>query len=438
MFLDVDNIKHCVLCGKPLIGADLSSEHIIHNAIGGNLEDTGIYCKECNGKFGTNEDKAFTSIFAPFVDRLDVRRTRKTKGTSYTGVMYDRAGNQYRVRWKDKKTVEIKKEDGTYIGRSIPKGLEIQSSLYDFNLDNAAFRAGLSKIAFNYAVHCGLDASDMDRLIEDAKDGTKKLIEKPVVFPFVPMTPFDAIMEANESEKLFHALRLFNSGNYLFVYIELFSTFQYYVLISEHCGKDIDKSYCNYIEEREFESDEDLLKDLTPFDYRDAHSIMTQYGISMDAVRLEVDKVCEKNPNLERVAVLHDIIGRHALKVLRKRESYKCEYQTVVNNLYDSIDFVEILKSIMDVGDGEYELNGKDREEAVENSSEFMKAFQFYTDYEKDCVDAQKYKRYMPDGKSYPEAVYRMLLKSEDIKAYTFNKFRILDTKAKEQNNITN
>ncbi len=432
---DKDIEKCCVLCGKPLVGADLSSEHVIHNAIGGIFEDTGIYCKECNIYFGTNEDKAFTAMFAPFVDSLGIKRTRKTKGTSYTGVMYDREGNQYRVRWKDKKTVEIKKEDGTYVGKTIPNDVKITSSSYDFNLDNEAFKRGLTKIAFNYAVHCGLEASDMERLIEDADDGKKKLVDKPLIFPFVPMSPFDAIMEASGPDKIFHALRLFNTGNHLFVYIELFSTFQYYVLVSEKCRKGIDKSYCNYIEERELENNEELLKGLTPSDYKDAQIIMTQYGISTDAVKNEVDEICNKEPDKERITVMLDTIGRYALREFRKRESYKCEYESVVNNLYYSIGFKEMLKSIMSVGSSNSELSDEERQEAIENSSEFMSAFQFYTIYEKDCVDIRKYKRYLPDGSDYPEAIYRMLLNDEDIRAFTFSKFSMLDRRMNVEHN---
>lgn len=47
-------MKVCVICGKLLEGENKSREHIIHNALGGILEDDTIYCKECNGMYGSN------------------------------------------------------------------------------------------------------------------------------------------------------------------------------------------------------------------------------------------------------------------------------------------------------------------------------------------------------------------------------------------------
>lgn len=63
-----------------------SEEHIIHNAIGGILKSDSIYCKKCNSKYGSDLDKAFTEIFAPIIDGLDMNFDRKTGKTSYKGL----------------------------------------------------------------------------------------------------------------------------------------------------------------------------------------------------------------------------------------------------------------------------------------------------------------------------------------------------------------
>ena len=76
------------MCGKLLTDENSSLEHIIHNAIGGTLTDKNIYCKKCNNEYGSKEDKAFTDIFATLMDRLDIRRARKSKGSPYTGIMF--------------------------------------------------------------------------------------------------------------------------------------------------------------------------------------------------------------------------------------------------------------------------------------------------------------------------------------------------------------
>ncbi len=422
--MDVAIVKRCVICGKPLMGGDSSSEHIIPNAIGGILKDSGIYCKTCNSKFGSEQDKEFTSMFALFMDQLDIRKERETKGTSYSGIMFDTKGNQYHVKWKDNHTVEIKRQDGKYVGRNLPKDIKILNTVYYYNFNNESFKSGLSKIAFNYAVHCGIDTANMERLFDNKN---KKFVDNPLIIPFVPMTPFDAIMESYEPDMLFHALRLFNTESFLFAYIELFSTFQFYVLISERCSKNIDESYSNYIEKKKKENDTDLLKELTPHDYKDACAIMTQYCISKDDVSKEVDILLSKEPEKDRSFFVLEAVGKLALQEWRKRNNYTCRYGDVVNNLYDSISFVDKFKSIMDADELGIGNNDVNKEEAIDNTSEFMNSFQFFTDYEKDCVNIRNYKRYTPDEKSYPKSINEMLLKREDIVNYTYMKIHMLE-----------
>ena len=86
-------MKKCVICGELLNDSNKSKEHIIHNAIGGSLEDNEIYCKSCNELCGSNNDKAFTKIVAPIVSKIKMHKTRKTKGTIYTGTMRDQKGD---------------------------------------------------------------------------------------------------------------------------------------------------------------------------------------------------------------------------------------------------------------------------------------------------------------------------------------------------------
>ena len=141
-------MENCKLCGKEI--KETSSEHIIHNAIGGILEDPSIYCKTCNAKYGTDQDRAFTEIFAPIVERLSIRKTRKSRGARYKGVMYDNEGNIYSVEYQAGKIRSIKDQKGTFLGQTPSSDMFFGG--YEFNLDNRAFKAGLAKIAFNYAV----------------------------------------------------------------------------------------------------------------------------------------------------------------------------------------------------------------------------------------------------------------------------------------------
>lgn len=405
-------MKKCVICGVPLDSQNKSKEHIIHNAIGGSLEDDGIYCKMCNGAYGSDQDKAFTQIFSPIVDGVNMHKTRKTKGTPYTGVMCDQDGNLYTATYKAGKVVKLENGNSEYV--KYEEG-EFKTLYHHFKLDNEAFKLGMSKIAFNYAIHCGLHACCLERIFDDS---TKKLINKPVVIPFIPMTVFDLVMEMHPVERLFHAVRIFNNGNLLYAYIELFNTFQHYVLLSEKYNfaeyGNIDKSYGNIIESNE-PLDEDLLESVTPRDYKDADIIRNQYHIDIDKL-VEMLKKYHDYDSLERseqVNMLFARMGKLAYEQIRV-QSYIKEYKDLIDRHYDSIDF---LKEFTDFDD-------------FEIKSQFMQAFEFYTIYDDDGINFKKYKKVLPDGSDYPTAICNILNSGQQVNDYGHMKFHMLGSRS--------
>lgn len=414
-------MSNCVICGITLTKDNRSSEHIIHNAIGGILEDEGIYCKTCNGNYGTNEDRAFTDIFIPFVEELKIRRSRKTKGTLYSGIMYGSDGSLYYVEYKAGKVWTIRSAEGKYVG--CQAGPEMVFGGFDFKLDNLAFKKGLAKIAFNYAIHCGISSVQMNKLFDFDK---KAIVDKPIVFPFIPMTPFDAIMESQEPERLFHVLRLFNIGNILYAYVELFSTFQFYIVVSDEYGckenelSEIDYKYCNYIESNEAVNEE-LLKGLTAYSFKDADIIMTQYRISKDDA-IEKAKSSPKydlDNKSSNWPLICAAIGKLAYNKCRTA-AYEKDYSEVMNLIYDKINFVEQMQDIM-----EDSFNSKD----MVSINDFIESFQFYTVFNDDCVNIDYYKRILPDGRAYPKEIYKLLQQKNNAEVYTKNKFRMLSNR---------
>ena len=405
---------YCKLCGDEITDENKSKEHIIHNAIGGILEDEYIYCKKCNNCYGTIQDKSFTDIFAPFVGGLDIHKSRKTKGSMFRGFMCDKEGNLYNVDFKSGKIWTIRDIDDKYVDKKLNQDMILLG--YEFKLDDKAFRTGMAKIAFNFATHKGIEPAVMDRLF-DVK--SKKLLEKLIIIPFVPLTLFDTAMEAMEPEKLYHALRLFNNGKHLYVYIELFSTFQFYVLVSDNyvCGveDDIDAYYCNYIEKNEKPQDE-LIRDLTPRTLKDANIIMTQYNISKE----EINKAIRKSGN---DSTPYEVIGEKVYDILRKSR-YEHPYKDVVDDIYDGVEFHKILRDIFNS-----ELAGA--EGAIKIASEFSRAFDFYTVYDEDCVNISNYKRFLPDGSGYPETLAQVTTDENRVKEYTFQKFNMLSERVK-------
>ena len=403
-------MENCKLCGKEI--KETSSEHIIHNAIGGILEDPSIYCKTCNAKYGTDQDRAFTEIFAPIVERLSIRKTRKSRGARYKGVMYDKEGNIYSVEYQAGKIRSIKDQKGTFLGQTPSSDMFFGG--YEFNLDNRAFKAGLAKIAFNYAVHEGIPTTEMHRLFD------RCLVEKPVVIPFIPMTPFDAIMEATEPERLFHALRLFNIGSYLFVYIELFSTFQFYVLVSDECEHNIDRCYSNFIEKND-PINEDLMDILTPKNYKDVPIIAEQYRLNLEEIMERVKRFpdYDNQSESENWALFRKEVGKQAYEV-RRKQSYERDYREVVNGIYNVAVFLNIAIEIM-----------KPKTADVDSLIDFIQSFQFYIIYEDDCVNMGRYKRILPDGRGYPEAILQSGA-DVDPTVYTKSKFRMLEERMRK------
>ena len=268
----------CYLCGKEVNDNQWSKEHIIPNAIGGLLEDDHIYCRACNMSH-TKDDEYFSEIFASIIGNLKIKRDRVNKGMKYTGNLIDpETGKLYKAIYQSGEIITVKDENGDtipYKEKFINRGL-------DFNLDNDIFRKGMAKIAFGYAAHCKIQREEMELLFDC---NTSQFLKKIHLMPFIPMTFFDAVMESGLDLELWHALRIFNIESYLFVYIELFSTFQYYVLISQNYrGKPIDQSYCNLIEKRDITDEEkmEIKEAMIPYTPKDAHIIMQQYDIDYE------------------------------------------------------------------------------------------------------------------------------------------------------------
>lgn len=92
--------------------------------------------------------------------------------------MYDQHGNLYSATYKNGKVVKLENSDSKYVKYEDKKF----DTLYcDFKLDNEVFKLGISKIAFNYAIHCGLKTSSLEKVFDYS---TKKLISTAWLFIF--------------------------------------------------------------------------------------------------------------------------------------------------------------------------------------------------------------------------------------------------------------
>ena len=222
----------CVYCGNEIVKR--SKEHIIQNAIGGLYESEDICCDKCNEFLSQNIDEPFTKTFNCLTSRINnfTKTNNKKSAPVYTGTaMY--MGKIYEVQIKKGKIVGC-----PYLCRKLKKNInEIPLTLisYDFKVDNKSFNNGIKKIAFNFAIAKGIDISKINKGLNVIKEQNQlKSIEYNYeMIPFAPLNPIDKYLELNTELELYHNLILFSQDDKLWCYVDLFNTFQFYVLLSD-------------------------------------------------------------------------------------------------------------------------------------------------------------------------------------------------------------
>ena len=229
-----------------------SNEHIIQNALGGLYESTEICCGECNNFISKNIDVPFVSTFNGIISKIPdmVRSNNKKSKPSCTGkALYK--GKIYNVWIKAGKVISCPELSRKIKGK-IPAS-EFRIVAYDFPLENRSFRDGMGKIAFNFFLDQGvpLNKINSEITIEKGQDGKIKKIQFDyLMIPFCPLNPFDEYIELETEMELYHNLILFSQGQKLWCYIDLFNTFQYYILLSDtwNAEEKVHKSYVQLLQ----------------------------------------------------------------------------------------------------------------------------------------------------------------------------------------------
>lgn len=144
------NKPFCAYCGVDLSNV-ISKEHIIQNALGGLYESKTICCSDCNNRISKIIDKPFVDIFAPIISNIhNLRKTHNVNSKPrYSGVgIYD--NKEYVIYLKGNKVVscaELCKKLKCDVSK-----IKFTNIYYNFNIDDKAFKQGIKKIAFNFAV----------------------------------------------------------------------------------------------------------------------------------------------------------------------------------------------------------------------------------------------------------------------------------------------
>jgi len=225
--------ENCVYCGKPI--EKESREHIIQNALGGLYESEDICCDKCNKTIISQKiDAPFTKIFNPIISRIEnfAKTNNKKSRPSCTGKA--RYGNEiYDVIIKDGKVVKCPELSKKM--KCDASQLEFEILAYDFELENSVFKSGIGKIAFNFALDKGIPFEILKKGVDINKinEEVDNISFRFPVIPFVALNPMDKYLELETSMELYHNLILFSQGKMLWCYVDLFNTFQYYVLLSD-------------------------------------------------------------------------------------------------------------------------------------------------------------------------------------------------------------
>lgn len=222
----------CVYCGKNILKR--SKEHIIQNALGGLYESDDICCEKCNNLLSKNIDSPFTKTFNPIISQIKnfVKTNNKNSRPLCSGkAIYN--NKSYDVFIKDGKVVKCP-ELCKKLKCDVSK-FDFRITEYDFPIENISFKNGISKIAFNYALASGIDFKVLSKGVKIKKKDKEiyDILFKFPIVPFVALNPIDEYIELKANMELYHNLILFSQNNQLWCYVDLFNTFQYYVLLSE-------------------------------------------------------------------------------------------------------------------------------------------------------------------------------------------------------------
>lgn len=260
-------------------------EHILHNALCGQLSSEDILCEDCGSDLNDKIDKKFTKDFEFIKNLLNTRvdRAANRKGVN-AKVYFKKLNASIDVIWSSKeirpfrpihlidKNEEVLYYWGplaafdSYINRhskEIPDNYLVKKQekvnlteddqiFPHFNIENENFKQGLAKIAIGFASKSGIAREKLTNVLNLDK---KEIISNPIVIPFYPLNKLDMEIELRKNkwrDYPHHFLSLFTIGNgevkKLCCYVELFSTFQFYVILSNsYVGESIYNCYSQSI-----------------------------------------------------------------------------------------------------------------------------------------------------------------------------------------------
>ena len=383
----------CYVCNREMVDKPTDSslckahgEHIIHNGIRGKLISRSILCEECGGAY-SKDDANFCKIFAPFVvalsDRMIPADHGKTDGNTLKGSIFKtpdvKEGDEgLEVTAKNGEVIPVQpfytieeNKINVYAGKKRIKdylkvltkeladnGDDIANYTIERHTDihdqgyiayyfskgndnfNEEFKKGMVKIATEYALHCGISRELLTEVISIDDKGKATIdYDRAKLIPFIPTTLFDILYEDHrylfEDGYPSHMLKLFTSKyndgkTRLYCYLDLFSTFQYYVLLNDdYEGEEISETYAQRLIPKRQRPD---VSDYSP---KDLSIVIQEYKIDKSGL--------EGKSNEEQVAYVQTCIDKYPLQSYELHVALK----KAVERIYMIVTayFIKVLKT---------------------------------------------------------------------------------------------
>lgn len=458
-------MNFCYLCGLELIslkGVKLSKEqkiekikclknegkcitheeHIIPNALGGYLKSDDVLCEECGGKLNDSVDNKFIKNFDFIKTLLPLRvdRSSKKKDKTKAILFFSKLNIWLDVLWSNERIecygtahhIEHKEQKIYFFGKEQRANEYLKDNNLDllsyelvphefieldekdvifpnFDIENLNFKQELAKICAGFATKLGIKRKFLNRIIDFEN---KNILDKLCVFPFYPFTELDIEIENIKSECYeypHHFLSLFTlqcqerEEKLIFCYVELFSTFQWYVLLSDNYTEDqVSDIYAQPVLFKEFEE--------TELDYKQGkyYFDLLKYGGYVDLTWEEFNQMDYEEQKRKVNHVL-------------ERKRYDLYYEDYLNNIFTPIT-------------NNFLLNKKDKSLNLgfNISDIYLAEYDEEGELTSESVDLKKYRiTYFDEFPSRERKFYVLesygLMQSEDflkkLKIYNYGKF---------------
>ena len=206
---------------------------------------------------------------------------------------------------------------------------------YPFNMNNQAFKKGLAKIAIGFASKYGIKRENLP-LVLDIENNLIR--DKIPTIQFYPLGIIDRLIEIQKNEfdhYPFHNLILFTldynpnidkGKKVLICYIELFSTFQWYVILNEeYYGESIYEYYAQNI----LKKDDYIIK-LGRRYYKERNIWLQPLGITEEYIDKKYNSREDKSKS--RWDIEEELIQEETIK-----QKYKLDFDSYLYNIISGI-----------------------------------------------------------------------------------------------------